>query len=448
MKRLLVLVVALSTIGLGTVSTAQAQGAGRPGVTATEIKVGGLSSPMSVLNVPYADGFDGVNAYFDTINKKGGVYGKKLKLVAQLDDLGSPSGNIRAARSLVEEKKVFAVMPVMTNSFAGSAYLASKNVPTFGLNIDAGWCGTSTEHRAIEDAIAAGKYDEVCNRSTLFGEKGSFICFSCGQIAPAYIALQKGVKRAALFTYTHSSSAACAEGTRAGFKQYGIDLVYEDTSLEFGFSDVSADVQALKDKKVDFVSTCMDFGGAFKISQGFKQAGGTGMTFYAPEGYRESTIKKYGSQLDGWFFGLGFVPWQSKVLPAGTKAYLKAMKQKGITPSEQSQAGWINANMFVDGLLKSGKDFTQASVVDAINSFTAFTANGMLPPQNWSNGHGPDKQACTAYVEAVNGKFVPRFGKPGQPLVCFPDNPRPPTLDDPYYLPAKTGTTTTTSAGS
>ncbi|MBJ7261607.1 MAG: ABC transporter substrate-binding protein, partial [Acidimicrobiia bacterium] len=291
-------------------------------------------------------------------------------------------------------------------------------------------------------------YDEVCNRSTLFGEKGSFICFSCGQIAPAYIALQTGVKRAALFTYTHSSSAACAEGTRAGFKQYGIDLVYEDTSLEFGFSDVSADVQALKDKKVDFVSTCMDFGGAFKISQGFKQAGGTGMTFYAPEGYRESTIKKYGSQLDGWFFGLGFVPWQSKVLPAGTKAYLKAMKQKGITPSEQSQAGWINANMFVDGLLKSGKDFTQASVVDAINSFTAFTANGMLPPQNWSNGHGPDTQACTAYVEAVNGKFVPRFGKPGQPLVCFPDNPRPPTLDDPYYLPAKTGTTTTTSAGS
>ena len=104
--------------------------------------------------------------------------------------------------------------------------------------------------------------------------------------------------------------------------------------------------------------------------------------------------------------------------------------------------------MFVDGLLKSGKDFTQASVVDAINSFTAFSANGMIPPQNWSNGHGPDPQACTAYVEAVNGKFVPRFGKPGQPLVCFPDNPRPPTLDDPYYLPAKTGTTTTTSAGS
>jgi len=44
-------------------------------------------------------------------------------------------------------------------------------------------------------------------------------------------------------------------------------------------------------------------------------------------------------------------------------------------------------------------------------------------------------------VEAVNGKFVPRFGKPGQPFVCFPDNPRPATIDNPYFQPLMAGET-------
>jgi ABC-type branched-subunit amino acid transport system substrate-binding protein len=405
---------------------------------------------VSVLNVPYVDGFDGVNAYFDIINKQGGVFGKKLKLVAQLDDQGAPSGNIRAVRSLVEEKKVFAVLPVMTNSFAGGSYLASKNIPTFGINVDAGWCGTNAEVEKLESDIAAGIFTGQCSRQSLFGEKGSFLCFTCAQIAPVYIAQQEGLTKGALFAYTAPSSVACSEGQEQAFKENGIDLVYQDKSLEFGFTDVSADVQAMKDEGVQFVATCMDFGGAFKISQGLRQAGIDDVVFYAPEGYRDSTIKKFGKQLNNWFFGLTFADWQSKKVPPGTAAYLKAMKARGIIPSEQSQAGWVNAQLLVEGIKKAGKDFTQQSVIDAINSITDFTADGIEPPQDWTatgNSHGPGRETCAAYVEAVNGKFVPRYGKPGQPFVCFPDNPRPPNLDNPYYRPLKPGETVPTASG-
>lgn len=451
MRRIITLsVITMIVVSLAGVVSAGAQDTERPGVTPTEIRVGGLASPLSALNVPYVDGFDGVNAYFDMINKQGGVDGRKLKLVAQLDDQGSPSGNIRAIRSLVEEKKVFAVMPVMTNNFAGAKYLNDNGIPAFGINVDAGWCGTTTEVESIEANIAAGKFDDQCSRKTLFGEKGSFLCFKCASIAPAYIAQQKHLTKGAIFTYTAPSSVACAAGEEASFKQYGIDVVFEDKSLEFGFKDVSSDVQEMKDKGVQFVATCMDFGGAFKISQGLKQAGVSDVIFYAPEGYRETTIKKYGKQLNNWFFGLSFADWQSKKLPKGTAQYLKAMKARGISPSEQSQAGWANAALFVEGLKKAGKDFTRQSVIDAINSIPEFTADGMFPPQDWTatgDGHGPSSEACTAYVEAVNGKFVPRFGKPGQPFVCFPDNPRPPTLDDPYYRPLKPGETAPTASG-
>ncbi len=444
-----VLLVASAASVIGTAS-AGAQGEGRQGVTGSEIRVGGLASPPSALNVPYPSAFDGVKAYFDKINKEGGVFGKKLKLVAQLDDQGSPSGNIRAARSLVEEKKVFAVLPISTNSFAGGTYLSQQGIPSFGYNIDAGYCGTVAQVDAISDATIdlagpSGTF-ETCPRLNLFGEKGSFLCFKCPGLGPAVLAKNLGVKKVALLTYSHPSSAACGDGTRATFQKYGFDIVFEDTALAFGFTDASDDAQEMKDAGVEFVATCMDFGGAYKISQELKQAGAVGVKFYAPEGYRDDTIEKYGDNLNGWIFRLGFYPWQAKNLPEGTKQFLAAMKKAGVSPSEQAQAGWINAMLLVEGIKRAGENFTWQSVNDAINSITDWDADGMTPPINWtSDGHGPGREGCDAFVEAKNGKFVPRFGKPGQPFVCYPDNPQPANLDEPFYRPLKAGETVPTA---
>lgn len=418
-----------------------------PGVTATTIRVGGLASPRSVLNVPYTDGFEGAKAYFDLINKEeGGAFGKKLELVAQLSDQGSPSGNIRAVRSLVEEKKVFAVLPVMTNNFAGAKYLAENGIPTFGIDVDPGWCGTISEVEKMQDAILAGDLTVQCPRKTLFGEKGSFLCFRCPNPAPSFVALQNNVKRAAIFTYTAPVSVLCAAGLEASFKLWGIDVVYEDKSLPFGFTDASADAEGVKDNGAQLIATCMDFGGAFRLVQQLEDAGIKHLVVLAPEGYRPSTIQKYGNELNGWFFGVGFTPWQDKHPPNGTRSYLRAMKARGFAPSEQSQAGWINAQLLVEGIKRAGKDFTRRSVVDAINSIEHFTADGILAGINWTptgNGHGlasgPTRAACAAYVEAVNTRFVPRYGKPGQPFVCFPYGPLPATLDAPYYRPLEPG---------
>jgi ABC-type branched-subunit amino acid transport system substrate-binding protein len=449
-------VVVVSIIGLASITTAGAQGGdNRQGVTSSQISVGGIASPPSVLNVPYQDGFAGAKAYFDKINKAGGLFGRKLKLVAQLSDQGAPSGNIQAARQLVEEKKVFAVLPVETNSFAGGKYLNDKGIPTFGYNIDAGYCGTQDEVLAIENAspnvAGAGGTLQQCPRSNIYGQAGSYLCFKCPSISPAVLAKQVGAKKAAILTYSHPSSTACGDGDEASFKKYGIDVAFEDRTLQFGFPDASADAQKMKDAGVDYVTTCMDFGGAYKIAQELKQAGATGVTYYAPEGYRQDTIDKYGQNLNGWVFRVGFTPWQVKPLPKGTAEYLAAMKKVGVKPSEQSQAGWINAALLVAGIKKAGKDFTWDSVNKAIAGITDFSADGILVPLDWGstgNGHGPDKEACDAYVAVKNGKFVPVYGKPGQPFVCYPDNPQPDNLDSPYYRPLKAGQTAPAGAGS
>ena len=57
-----------------------------PGVTATEIHVGSITSKTNPIG---GDNFllnDGINAYFDVVNGQGGVWGRKLKLTSERDD--------------------------------------------------------------------------------------------------------------------------------------------------------------------------------------------------------------------------------------------------------------------------------------------------------------------------------------------------------------------------
>lgn len=438
-------------VGFQTI-TAGAGGGKVPGVTKTEIRVGGYASPPNdTLNVAYPDGFDGTEAYFEKINKAGGVFGKKLKLVEKGSDQGQASTGAITVRSLVEEKNVFAVLPIMTNSFTlGGKYLSDNNVPGFGINVEPAWCGTADEQAAIERALIDNNEIQQCPRDNLFGEKGSFLCFECPGVAPSFIALQRGYTKVAVFGYTHISSRKCVTGVTQGFEKYGIEVAHSNASLEFGFSvaEIQADVQAMKDTGVQFVATCMEFNGGFKLSQGLKQAGVDDVVFYAPEGYKQSTLDDAGDALEGWIFRLGFAPWHGKDLPKGTKEFLKAMKKKDVEPSEHNQAGWINAALFVEGIKAAGPDFTRQSVIDAINEITDFTADGMLPPIGWEpggGGHSWGFEVCDVYEEVQDGKFVTIFGKPGQPIVCFPVNPGlPDSLDEPYYRPLKPGETAPT----
>ena len=80
-----------------------------PGVTDTEIKIGQTipySGPVS------ATGMVGKahTAYFDMINERGGVYGRKIRLIS-LDDGYNPAKTVEQTRKLVEQEERGAVSP-------------------------------------------------------------------------------------------------------------------------------------------------------------------------------------------------------------------------------------------------------------------------------------------------------------------------------------------------
>src|SRR6202171_967558 len=104
-----------------------------PGVTATEIKIGGIfpfSGPASSIGLVGK----GVMAYVQSINDRGGINGRKINYIA-MDDAYSPPKSVEHARRLVESDEVsfiFSELGTPGNS-ATAKYLMAKKVPTVGI---------------------------------------------------------------------------------------------------------------------------------------------------------------------------------------------------------------------------------------------------------------------------------------------------------------------------
>src|SRR3954453_3417995 len=193
---------ALAMVG-GACSNASSGGGGggsgqTEGLSSNEIRVGGLASLTGPLGDQYAPVFDGAQAYFDMINEQGGVNGRKIKLVAKLDDATDATRNASQARALVEQHHVFAVIPVASPLFPGGRYLADHNVPTFGWHITPEW--------------SPGQ--------SMFGQDGSFIDFAGVATFYGYLGKQLNAKKVAIFAYNVSQSRDCATGAEKAFKQY------------------------------------------------------------------------------------------------------------------------------------------------------------------------------------------------------------------------------------
>src|SRR3984957_1447105 len=100
-----------------------------PGASDTEIKLGQtvpFSGPVSVAGVVGHASL----AYFDAVNKSGGINGRQVKLIV-LDDGYSPPKTVEATRRLVEDDNVlmlYGSVGTPTNA-AVEKYLNFKNVP-------------------------------------------------------------------------------------------------------------------------------------------------------------------------------------------------------------------------------------------------------------------------------------------------------------------------------
>ena len=108
---------------------ALAGSAGDPGITSDTILLG-ATVPLSGDEVAYAAVARGANAYFEYVNDRGGVRGRKIHYL-YVDDAYDPSETVRKTRELVEDEKVFAIFNSVgtEHALAVRPYLNQLGVP-------------------------------------------------------------------------------------------------------------------------------------------------------------------------------------------------------------------------------------------------------------------------------------------------------------------------------
>lgn len=400
------MVATLSLVGLVGVPAAGAAtfpAVDQPGVSAKEIRVGGIATESNdPTGGSLGSAFDGAEAYFKSINSKGGVYGRKLVLDSKRDD--GLANNRAEAQALLTKDDVFAVVPIAVQLFTGAKLLADSGVPTFGWDINEEW----------------GSENQKPGPSNFFTQIGDYICFTCA-VPSTQTWLPKKLDRhkIGVLAFNVSQSASCAEGLENSFKKYPTGkIVFMDKSLSFGTPDYSAQVAQMRDKDVDLVISCLDGNGATTLGREMQKQGLDAIQIL-PNSYNHELIKENADVLDGSYVFTTYAPFEVKPEPKGLKLYKQWIKKTGGDKNENSLVGWINADTFVAGLKAAGPNFTRAKVVDAINAMTKYTAGGIVPAIDWTKAHSKQVE-CAAVLKVVDGKFKPMFGKKGKPFVCFP----------------------------
>jgi branched-chain amino acid transport system substrate-binding protein len=129
----LLAILALLATACGRGSSGGSGGSGSngsdPGITASSIKLGG-SYPFSGPASAYGTIGVAAKAYFDWLNAKGGVNGRKIEFTT-LDDGYEPARALQNAKQLVEQNKVFALFNTLgtANNLAIWDYTNQQKVP-------------------------------------------------------------------------------------------------------------------------------------------------------------------------------------------------------------------------------------------------------------------------------------------------------------------------------
>jgi branched-chain amino acid transport system substrate-binding protein len=103
------------------------------GVTDNEVLIGALGALTGSTAFMGAPGRDGIQMAVDNINSAGGINGRKLKLA--FEHAFTPAESVTAAKKLVEQDKVFALILASgsTGAAAAADYVRETGVPTYNI---------------------------------------------------------------------------------------------------------------------------------------------------------------------------------------------------------------------------------------------------------------------------------------------------------------------------
>jgi hypothetical protein len=394
-----------------SVATSSVSSAAVPGVTADEIRFAAIGTgPGNPLGTCVLQCFvDGVKAYFAYRNASGGVDGRKLVVTKVLDD--QISQNQARSLEVISANDTFATFEAALLA-DGFADLAKAGIPNYTWAIN---------------------FKEMTGQDSIFGNVG-VVCASCVERSPVYAAQLAHAKKIAVIGYgTSQVSKDCVTGGVQSIERFssqtGQKVVYSNDRLEFGLPNgIGPEVTAMKEAGTQLIIGCWELNGAKTLEQEMARQGMGDVPQMSSNLYDQKFVANSGDLFDGDILRVPFRPFESAALGA-IATYKKWMAKTGVQLSEVSMYGWINADLAYKGIKAAGPNFDRASVIAATNKMTAYSADGLVNPIDWSRQHvaptdadpvthGPAKE-CYSFVKVEKGRFV-FIGDPKKPFMCWP----------------------------
>ena len=334
------------------------------GVTSDTILIGqsaALSGPAEQLGKEMKSGAE---AYFDVINRNGGVNGRKIKLVS-VDDGYEPDKAAANTNKLITEDKVLALFGYVGTPTANAALpiFTEAKVP---------FIGAFTGAQSLRDPFNRYVFNV---RASYFDETEAIIQHL----------VQSGAKRIAVFYQNDAYGKAGLAGVERAIKKRNLAITAMAT-VERNSVDVAKAVQTLaKDNPTAIVMIS-----AYKSCAAFIRAMQRAGAF--PQFWNVSFVgsKALASELgeDGRGVQISQVvpfPW-SDVQPI-VRDY-----QKRIGGAEKysftSLEGYIAAKVLVEGLKRAGKNPTRESLVDGLASMGKTDLGGFTVNYTPANHNG------------------------------------------------------------
>ena len=369
--------------GALALSAVPAQGASTPGVSATEIVLGMQLPQTGPASPGYNKVDDAMRAYFDYVNSKGGVNGRKITLVVK-DDAYKAGLTVSTASALINKDKVFA----MVGSIGTQTHISViKDINRRGipdLFVNSGYSGFYTDPK---------KYP------TTFGGLGTYIVEA--KILGKHIKENYSKNTVGIVYQTDDFGRNTVEGLATA----GVTFTPKKTAATFiagtQGSGLDAQMQQLKDNNVDVVVV-----GA--VASAFAAAVSSANKIgYRPAQWIVISVGADATTFQTILGARGITPAQSAGLLAGTISashapspgeaddeFVKAFKKinDDFNKATGSAKAWDNnvlqgmniAYLTTSALLGAGKDLTRPGLIKYIESNAAKLSSAALAPLGYS----------------------------------------------------------------
>jgi branched-chain amino acid transport system substrate-binding protein len=352
----------------------------------------------------------GALARIEAQNAAGGVNGRKIQLVTE-DDQSTVAGDATAARVLVQQKGVFAVIGYSSFLFASTKYLQQQGVPVTGTAFDGPeWGMEPYSNMFSANPPASTPYNGLFYT---WDSTGKFF-------------KQVGVTKLSGYAYGISPSATNAiKGTFAASAPHGVAQCSANYSVPFGTVDFTADALALKSAGCDGAVTAFVDSSDLAFATSVKQSNNTAVKILNYTGYDQQTLATAATRAaySGVYFSsqIFFNKSNSAVaqMYSNMEKYIPHFNPNTI-PDFGLFGGYLSADLMIKGLEAGGQNLTRQSFINNLRQVTGYTAGGLLPsPTPFSPFGTPEmlpETYCTYYIQLQGDNFV-SVG-PGGTAIC------------------------------